>query len=148
MNIELNNTNYSDEEILEIAEKIHEEYEGIFTKNEVPVGEILKLARLLSASEDEDENKRVMALEYAARIKYEVQLYTDYTNYNVRKDPRYFPYKNNEFAADKALHDIYKINEEKKEDIPKLIKYCIGNAYCSVYGEYLGENKKLTLDNK
>ena len=148
MNIKLNNTIYSDEEILEISEKINGEYEAIFDRNNTSLNDILNLASSLSSLNIAEDEKRVMALEYAARIKYEVLLYTDYSNYNVRKDPRYFEYKNNEFAVNKAIQDIISNENECIEDVPKLIKLCVGNAYYSVYGEYYGDEKKLTLDNK
>ena len=141
----LNNTIYSDEEILQIAQKMHEEYELVFLESGVPRLAVTNLARSLSGYPQTQE-KRLMTLEYAARIKYEIQNYVNHVNYKVSKDPKYFHYKKNEFAVKQAVNDMYGL--ETEEELPKLIKYCVGNALFSTCKEYDFFNKKLTLKNK
>lgn len=149
MNKNLKNISYSDEEIIELANKIHDSYELIFKDKGLPKYEVLSLANMLS-NYPQSEDKKIMTLEYATRIKFEIQNYLENINSNTNKDPKYFDYKKNDFAVKKAILDIYGSDDERKinEDIPKLIKMCTGNAYFKLFKEYGSKAKVLSLTDK
>ena len=147
MNTQINNTIYTDEEIEKVADKMYGEYKTIFYKRSTPTSAILDLGRLLS-DRPYTEDKKLISLEYAARIKYEIQQYIDFININVSKDPKYNEYKSDEFAVNQAVNFLYQIDDEEEMKIPKLVRYCIGNALYAICKENNGDNKKLILNNK
>ena len=147
MNIGLNYTIYTDEEIIDLAKKMYNEYEFIFENKQIPTSSIMNLAKIITEYPYKDE-KRLMSLEYAARIKYEIIKYIDFVNNYVSKDPKYFDYKSDIFAAKKAVCDIYGISDEKTDNTPKLINYCLGNAISTIFSEYTEDAKTLALNNK
>ena len=137
---------YTQEEILDVATKMYDDYEMVFIGKEVPKAAVTNLAKMLSEY-DFINDKKLIALEYAARVKYEIENYVGHVNIKTSKDPRYFPYKNNEFAVKQTLLDIYGYNNEE-EKLPKLIKYCLSNAFFEVYHEYGEDVRTLKLTNK
>ena len=123
---EINKVKYTDEDILLIAEKMHDSYKMIFLGKKVPIPAISSLAILLEEY-PQTEDKKLIALEYAARIKYEIQNMDRLLRYKLEYDKRNFVYNKSSFAVKKAISDIYGYGEIN--DIPEVIESCVDDAY-------------------
>ena len=120
-----NKVKYTEGEISYIAEKMHFQYEIIFLGKKVPKVAISNLARLLEQYPQEDD-KKMITLEYAARIKYEIQNAINHVTFKLSRDKRYFIYNKSSFAVRQAIKDVYGYGEE---ELPEIIKSCVDDAY-------------------
>ena len=136
---------YKNKEINDLAKRMHKEYGIIFVNKMVPRIAIKQLSLKLEEY-PQTEEKRLLALEYAARIKYEIMKNIDYIYYDVSKDPQYFDYKKSSFAPTKAINDIYGYGIEDIEELPITIENSIEKAYSDTLDHFnKKDNKKLCL---
>ena len=140
---EMKKVKYNTEEILQMAEKMHEEYNMIFFERGLPVRAIGNLAKLLEEVDQTEENK-MKVLEYAARIKYEIQISVDHITPGLAGNPKYLHYKSNDFAVQKAVNDIYTC-EKSEEEYPKIIQSSIDSAYFYIKQDELVEEDERKL---
>ena len=146
MDNELVTIKYNKRDIKDVAKRMHDRYGLIFVNKLVPKSAIKKLARELEGYPQLEEDK-LFALEYAARIKYEILNNIDYHSKETCDNPLFFEYKNNEFASKKAISDLY--NSKTEEVYPIEITRSIERAYfdSKKYFNKKG-SKKLTLNTK
>lgn len=137
---------YSDEDILYIAEKIYSQYEVIFLGKKVPKLAISSLARLLEKYPQE-EDRKMLTLEYAARIKYEIQNAFDHIDFKLDREDKNFVYNKSSFAVRQATKDVYGYGED--EELPETIKSCVDDAYfCIINEDEYDEDDALNLKLK
>lgn len=134
---------YGRKEIVDVAKRMHDNYGMIFVNRLVPVHSVKKLAKLLEEY-NQTEEQRLFVLEYAARIKYDILLNTDFFSVELCKDPTYFGFKNNQFATSKAVSDIYGLDEEI--EMPELIEKSVKHAYSESIRYFNNTDKKLVLN--
>ena len=124
---------YTEDEIMHIAEKIYSDFEMIFLGKKLPIATITFLARLLEKY-PQTEEKKIIVLEYASRIKFEIQNEFSNTNYKLNNEQNNITHRSS-FAVKKAINDFYGYN--KIENIPEIFESCIENAYFKlISGEY------------
>ena len=139
---DLTEVKYNRKEIVDVAKRMHDNYGMIFVNRFVPVHSMKNLARLLEEY-SQTEEQRLFVLEYAARIKYEILLNTDYFSVETCKNPMYFDFKNSAFASSKAASDIYGLDQEV--EMPELIEKSVDHAYYESVKFFGKKDNKLVL---
>lgn len=125
MNIDV--INYTDDEIISMANKIYNDYGLTFNWKKAPVRAIKNLAYILDEYNINTDEK-MDVLECAARIKYEIKKALE-TNYSLSLNRYYFRYKKNNFATKMAIANNYGFDKSFIYYLPSLIQSSLNNAY-------------------
>ena len=127
---------YTNDEIVLIAEKLYEDYMMAISDKSNYIKTVQKIANLLEDYEI-DNDDRLVALECASRIKYEMFIATTY-NSNVNRF--YYRFKKYDFIIKMALFYIESSENENNyeimDDLPNEIRLGLNNAYFKIRKDY------------
>ena len=143
MEKELVNVKYTEKEIKDIATEIKDHYDYMFTSRR-PISGVRNLARMLEMYPQTEED-RLLALKYAAYLKYEIKSSIEHVIRGLGNDPQYFKYRYNDFVIEQALSFLYdnketiSIDHQRIEDCIRLAKSYV------IYDYYAIKAKEKTL---
>ena len=136
---------YSNEEIINIAQKIYDDYSFLMIENKLPIRVVLNLAKLLEEHDIKEEDK-LMALECATRIKYELIKAID-IDYNLGRNHFYYRFKKNDFIIKMTLLHVNKLNKEFILCFPDVVQHSLNSAYYKLELISNGKSRMLTNEN-
>lgn len=140
MNLDTQKVEFSGEDIAKVSKIIYEEYKSTLQENNVPRVTVKNLSKLLSYESITEENK-LIALECASRIKYEI-LSAINADYSTSLNRYYFKFKKNDFIIKMAMAYILGYNKSFTDYLPNIIRTSLNNAYFKTKNSMQEEKSK------
>ena len=130
---------YTEEEIKDLATEIKKHYDYMFAYKR-PISGVRNLARMLEMYPQTEED-RLLALKYAAYLKYEIKSSIENVIRGLGSDPQYFKYRYNDFVVEQVLSFLYDYDETISVDHQRIEK-CISLAKSYVAYDYYANKAK------
>ena len=127
MNLDTEKVEFSSEDISKVSKIIYEEYKSTLKENNIPIVTVKNLSKLLVCEPITEENK-LIALECASRIKYEI-LSAINADYSTSLNRYYFKFRKNDFIIKMTMAYVLGYNRSFVDCLPNIIKTRINNAY-------------------